>query len=70
MTNSEQYLQNVDWEKYGKSKREDLLEQYRITRVHFAQCSVSLSFDDFLKQQGIFLHTSQQTKQKGASHEG
>jgi hypothetical protein len=47
-------MDNVDWEAYGKSKEKELKEEYRISRVHFAQCSVSYSFDEFLKDKGLF----------------
>ena len=51
----DELFKNVDWEKYGKSKADELRESYRITRVHFAQCSTHLSFDEYLKHEGLFL---------------
>ena len=49
-----EFFKNVDWEKFGKLKAEELKEEYRISRVHFAQCSTSLSFDEYLNLNGIF----------------
>jgi len=53
-------MENVDWERYGQSKAGDLCEQYRIAKVHFAQCSTPLTFDDFLKTEGIFRNRKEQ----------
>jgi len=53
-------FKNVDWAAYGRSKKNDLAESFRISRVHFAQCSISLSFDEYLKYEGIFLEKAKE----------
>ena len=48
------YYENVDWEKYGRSRADVLDREYNCSRAAFAQCSVSLSFDEFLANAGLF----------------
>ena len=48
-----EWMDKVDWEKYGKSKAEDLCEDYRLSRVNCAQCSFELTFEHYLREEGL-----------------